>query len=174
MALPLALPIETPRLRVRALHSRDLAPLMAVNGDQEVTKHLPYKAWQSLSDAQAWHDRMRGIESGGAALQMVVAYRTDDVAIGTCLLFRHDAEKACIELGFVLGRAHWRTGVMGEAMGALVERAFDELRLERMIAVIERPNVASAALVRRLGFSFEAAEEGEVELDRYALTSRAA
>jgi RimJ/RimL family protein N-acetyltransferase len=171
MTLSLPAPIETSRVRVRPLALADLEPLMAVNGDPEVTKFLPYKTWQSLDDARAWHDRMRGFEAAGGTIQMVIARRADDVAIGTCLIFRHDEAARSAELGFVLGRAYWRTGIMGEAMEALVAQAFGPMGLQRLVAVVEPNNAASAALLRRLGFVGEGSNEG---LDCYALTSRAA
>ena len=170
MLLTLEPPIETPRLRVRPLEDRDLGPLMAVNGDPEVTKFLPYKTWASLDDAQAWRDRMRGLEAGGGTVQMVVARKADDVAIGTCLIFRYDEAQRSAELGFVLGRSHWRTGIMGEAMEALVARAFGPMGIRRLDAVVEPANAASAALLRRLGF---VAVGSDAEVDHYALTRRA-
>ena len=124
MTLSLPHPIETARVRIRRLDPGDLEPLMAVNGDPEVTRFLPYKTWESLDDAVAWYDRMRGIEAAGAAIQMVIARRSDDVAIGTCLIFRHDETARSAELGYVLARSHWRTGIMAEAMEALVAYAF--------------------------------------------------
>ncbi len=176
MALSLPEAIETPRVRVRAVTLADLEPLMAVNGDPEVTRFLPYKAWNSLDDARAWYDRMRGIEASGGAVQMVVAQRSDDVAIGTCLIFRHDEARQSAELGFVLGRSHWRTGLMGEAMAALVAHAFGPMGIRHFKAVVEPGNAASAALLRKLGFVSDGTEGTGTpdELNRYALTSRAA
>jgi [ribosomal protein S5]-alanine N-acetyltransferase len=171
MILSLPQPIETARIRVRALDAADLEPLMAVNGDPEVTKFLPYKTWQSLDDAVAWYDRMRGYEAAGGTIQMVVARRADDVAIGTCLLFRHDEAARSAELGFVLGRSYWRTGIMGEAIGALLDHAFGPMGLQRLVAVVDPDNAASSGLLRRLGFVRDGSEE---TLDRYALTRRAA
>jgi len=163
--------IETARVRVRPVALSDLAALMAVNGDPEVTKFLPYKAWSSLDDARAWYDRMRGLEAKGDTIQMVVAQRADDIAIGTCLIFRYDEATAAAELGFVLGRSHWRTGIMGEAMQALVAKAFGPMGIRELKAVVEHGNAASMALLRRLGFEQVGRDE---EVNRYALTRRAA
>ena len=171
MAFCLSEAIETDRARVRHVVLADLEDLMAVNGDPEVTKFLPYKTWESFDDALAWYDRMRGFEATGATIQMVVARRADDVAIGTCLLFRYDEVARSAELGFVLARSYWRTGIMGEAIGALIARAFGDMGLQRLNAVVEPGNAASSGLLRRLGFAHEGSDE---ELDHYALTNRVA
>jgi RimJ/RimL family protein N-acetyltransferase len=170
MTLTLETPIETQRLRVRPLETRDLEALMFVNGDPEVTQFLPYKPWKSPDDARAWYDRMRGFEAAGATIQMVIAQKTDDVAIGTCLIFRYEENAKSAELGFVLGRRHWRAGIMGEAMAALVAHAFGPMGILRLDAAVVPANLGSAALLRRLGF---VAVGSDAELDHYALTSRA-
>ena len=68
-------PLETPRFVVRPLVADDLAGLMAVNGDEAVTRHLPYATWKSMDDARAWLSRMEGIQATGTAIQFVIADR---------------------------------------------------------------------------------------------------
>ncbi|MGH8795772.1 MAG: GNAT family N-acetyltransferase, partial [Caldimonas sp.] len=98
----------------------DLPALLEVNGSEEVTALLPYARWASMADAQAWFERMKNIQATGLALQFVVAIKSTDVAIGTCLLFRFEEGSARAELGYVLGRAHWGRGFMQEALEALI------------------------------------------------------
>ena len=72
--MPLAAPdlIDTERLLIRPLVDSDLAALFEVNSNDSVTALLPYATWHSMSDAEAWLARMRGIEATGLALQFVV------------------------------------------------------------------------------------------------------
>jgi RimJ/RimL family protein N-acetyltransferase len=150
-------PIETPRLRVRLVAVTDLPALLAVNGDAEVTKFLPYPTWASLTDGEAWWQRMQGIQAGGTALQFVIAQREAqrdadreaDRAIGTCLLFRHDESSARAELGYVLARSCWGRGLMHEALSALI------MGLRRLEAEVDPRNAASGRVLRRLGFTRE-------------------
>jgi RimJ/RimL family protein N-acetyltransferase len=156
---PPAAPILTPRLIVRTVDEADLPALMAVNGDPEVTRFLPYPAWQAMDDARAWLARMQTGMATGDTLQFVVAWRGDAgdsaPAIGSCLLFRHDAGSARAELGYVLGRAHWGTGVMREALMGLLGFAFAQAGIRRLEAEINPANVASMRLIQALGFSQE-------------------
>ena len=148
-------PVASERVIVRLLRDTDLPALMEVNGDEAVTAMLPYAAWRSLDDARAWHDRMAGIQATGMALQFVVESRSSGQAIGTCLLFRFDEGSARVELGYVLGRAHWGRGLMKEALAALLGRAFDAMGVRRVEAEVDPRNAASAGLLRRLGFTRE-------------------
>src|SRR5688572_21053729 len=95
-------PIESPRLWVRLITESDLPALMEVNGDDEVTRFVPYPTWQSLDDAKAWFKRMSDLQAAGKALQFVIATKATGKAIGTCLLFHFEEITASAELGYVL------------------------------------------------------------------------
>ena len=155
--MPLAAPArnDSPRLRVRLIEEADLEALMAVNGDAEVTRFLPYATWKSMDDARAWFARMAGLQSAGNALQFVVVDKSSGSAIGTCLLFRFDEIHGQAELGFVLGRSHWGGGYMREALACLLDAAFGAMALRRLDAQVDPRNAASRVLLQRLGFTRE-------------------
>jgi RimJ/RimL family protein N-acetyltransferase len=140
---------------VRSLRREDLGDLFEVNGDDEVTAFLPYPTWRDAADGDAWYERMRGFDEAGSARQLVVERRDDGMAIGTALVFRHDEGSARAELGYVIGRAHWRQGYAREALAALCAHAFDAMSLRRLEAEVNPDNVASNALLRSLGFTLE-------------------
>jgi [ribosomal protein S5]-alanine N-acetyltransferase len=58
-------------------------------------------------------------------------------------------------LGYHVGAPHARQGYMHEALGLALGHAFGTLGLHRLEANIQPENVASLALVRRLGFTRE-------------------
>lgn len=154
MPMPPIAPLQTPRLCVREIRDDDLADLMAVSGDPEVTHFLPYATWQSADDARAWLGRVQALVAGGGACQLVMALH-DGPVIGTVLLFRHDEGSRRAEIGYAMGRAHQGRGLAAEAVGAVVAHAFDGLGLHRLEAEVNPDNAPSAALLRRLGFVHE-------------------
>lgn len=147
--------LQTPRLLVRPVDERDLVDLLQVNGDPAVTEFLPYETWQSLDDAQAWLARVRTQVETGTAQQLVVQRRDTGTVIGGVLLFKHDAPSARIELGYVLGRAHWRQGYAVEALRAVCSHAYAALQMRRIEAEVNPANAASNAVLRSLGFVLE-------------------
>ena len=147
--------LASARLSIRLVEQADIAGLLAVNGDDAVTKHLPYPSWQSLADGQAWFERMRTLAATGTALQFVMADRATGAIVGSCLLFRFEEGSARAELGYVLGRAHWGLGLMHEALTALLGHAFGPMGLRRIEAEVNPANTASVKLLRQLGFTHE-------------------
>ena len=155
MPLEIASPLVTPRLVLRPVHRDDLPDLLEVNGDPEVTRFLPYPAWKSLDDGAAWLDRMNALASTGTGQQLVVVCTADGKVIGTVLLFRFDEGSSRLELGYVLGRKHWRQGLMREALVAVCGHAFSALGIRRIEAEVNPANVASGAILRSVGFTRE-------------------
>lgn len=155
MALTLDKPLASDRLLIRPVEAGDLPALLVVNGDDAVTVRLPYVTWKNMDDARTWYARMCGMQAGGSALQMVLIDRQLGHAIGSCLLFRYEADSARAELGYVLGRAHWGQGYMREALRAVINCAFEPLALRRLEAEVDPRNVRSARLLEQLRFTKE-------------------
>ena len=155
--MPLTVPpaILTDRLCVRPLVEADLPALMAINGDAVATQYLPYATWASMADAQAWYQRMQGIQASGTAVQFVVLARGSEVVLGTCLLFNFNEGSARVELGYVLAPAHWGQGFAREALAGLLDCAFTTLGVRRVEAEVNPLNQASVRVLGRLGFTRE-------------------
>lgn len=154
-ALPVPGPVHTERLVLRLVEPGDLRALHEVNGDPAVTAFLPYPPWRDGADAEAWLARMQGLMAGGGTLQFVLAARPAGRAIGTCVLFGHDAVSGRAEVGYALGRAHWGRGLMAEGLRALVGLAFGPLGLRRLEAEVDALNLPSARLLDGQGFARE-------------------
>ena len=155
MPLPPIPPIRASRVTLREVAEPDLADLLEVNGDDEVTRYLPYSTWRSRDDAVAWFVRMQGLCATGTARQLVIERPSDGRVIGTVLLFHFDEPSARAELGYVLGRAHWRQGYATEALRAVCRHAFEATGVRRIEAEVRPDNVASSELLLSLGFTHE-------------------
>jgi ribosomal-protein-alanine N-acetyltransferase len=147
--------IHADRVALRPVDTADLADLLEINGDPEVTRFLPYATWKSESDGQAWLDRMNGLSAAGTARQLVVARRSDSKVIGTVLLFRYEPSSSRLEIGYVLGRDHWRKGYAREALALAIDHAFTQQSIRRIEAEVNPANHASNGLLRTLGFRHE-------------------
>lgn len=145
-------PVCTERLTIRRVQPADLGDLLVVNGDELVTRFLPYPMWRTAADAQAWYERMAALQATGGTAQYVIEHRALARVIGSCLLFRHEPASSRAEIGYVLGRAHWGQGLMLEAMRGFVIHAFDGIGLRRLEADVNPLNLPSVRLLERLGF----------------------
>lgn len=154
-ALPRIDRIDTPRLALLPVSPAHLADLLVVNGDDHVTRWLPYATWQTLDDACAWLASIDAQVAAGSTRQLVLQHRDHGGVIGALVLHRYEAASRRAEIGYVLGRAHWHQGLMREAMTAACTHAFTSLGLHRLEAEVNPDNVASCRLLEGLGFQLE-------------------
>ena len=59
------------------------------------------------------------------------------------------------ELGYVLSMDYWNQGLMSEATRAIVDYAFNTLKLDRLSCAHFIGNKRSEAIIKKLGFTFE-------------------
>jgi ribosomal-protein-alanine N-acetyltransferase len=68
-------------------------------------------------------------------------------------------------LGYWIGRPHARQGYMAEALTAVVDFAFERLKLHRVEAACLPENVASQGLLRKVGFTEEGYARGYLRIN---------
>ncbi len=147
--------IETPRLTLLPVGPQHLDDLFAVNGDEQVTRFVPYPTWTTPQDGQDWLTRMSALAQAGNTHQLVLRHNGDGKVVGTLLLFKFDEASRRIELGYVLGRAYWGQGLMREAVAAACDHAFEALGVRRIEAEVNPTNTASCRLLADVGFVHE-------------------
>ena len=159
MPYALSQPIQTRRLALRSIESNDLDALFEIHQSATVTRYITHMHWPTRAAADTWFARVLQRRADQSAIQCVVVLRAeepvDEIVIGTAMLFNFDASSALAEIGYLLGEAYWAKGYMVEALNALINTAFNELGLRRLEATVDTRNVASNALLLKLGFALE-------------------
>jgi RimJ/RimL family protein N-acetyltransferase len=147
--------LTAPRVILRPPSPNDVPALFAIYHDPAT---MAYWSRPPMTDPSEAEDLIAEIERHAAAdtlLQWIIARREDDLAIGSCTLFRFEREHRRAEIGYILRRDHWGRGLATEALEALFAHAFGALGLHRLEADVDPRNVASIRLVERLGFKRE-------------------
>jgi len=155
MPLPPISSIEGTRLSLVPVAAEHLDDLLVVNGDEQVTRFVPYATWTCREDGERWLARMTALVEGGTAHQLVLRRKLDARVVGTLLLFKFDEQSRRIELGYALGRSCWGLGLMQEAVTAACRHAFGAMELRRVEAEVNPVNEASCSLLTRVGFVLE-------------------
>lgn len=151
--------------RLRAWRRDDLADLVA-NADPTARFPYPYCG----GDGHGWLDGAMRDPNGRWALEL------DGRAIGGVSL--HVAESGVGELGYWLGYAHWRCGIMTRVLTRFAPQAMHAFDLHRLFAAVYVDNPASMRVLEKAGFTREGARkssvvtrDGPLELIVYARTA---
>jgi ribosomal-protein-alanine N-acetyltransferase len=152
---PNAVPIlETRRLRLRPFELADAAGLHEAYGDPEAMRFWDFPALSSVAETERavrWAMKHNPYAYGVWA----VAAKDGDRCLGLVNYHHREQRNRRLEVGYILARAHWRQGLMTEAMTALLDYCFEALRVRRVEALIHPANTASIRLAEGLGFRCE-------------------
>ena len=156
MSMPVFTTLETTRLRLRHFMDSDLALFMAYRNDPEVAR---YQSWEGISEseARAFLQEQKEIQPGvpGQWFQIAVELKETGMLVGDCALKIEEHDMRQAEIGYTLSRAYQGRGLASEAVSCVLEYAFVTLGLHRVIAITDCENVASVALLERLGLRRE-------------------
>lgn len=150
--MPIALPLEGPRLRLRGWTDADLGPLAAINGDPTVMRHFP--ATMTRAESDAWAARIRAHHAREGFGLWVVERRDAPGLVGVVGLMRipwYAYFTPAVEIGWRIAPAHWGQGLATEAARLALDAGFGPLGLREVVAFTVPANAASLGVIRRLG-----------------------
>lgn len=152
--------LMTDRLILREVRLSDAEPMFTYFSDHEVMKYYGSKPHATLEDTQAWVTRMTKRYMAQQGIRWIVTFKTTDIAVGSVSFHQFDPDYTRVEVGYDLHPDHWGTGVMREAVTAVLDYGFNEMNLHRIEATIDDDNSRSKGLLLRLGFQFEGCLRG--------------
>ncbi len=142
--------LETERLLLRQIVESDAEGLHAAFGDAEAMRFWNYPPTQNIAETEERIRRSANADEASHAAWAIVS-RSDGFA-GMINYHHREPWNHRLELGWILAPAFWRRGLMTEAARAALRHCFDAMDTHRIEAMIEPENVASLALVAKLGF----------------------
>lgn len=155
--MPISLPevVNTDRLVMRRPQPSDAAALFdAYTQDAEVARYMVWVPHESVTETEAFIAYCCEAWSSGKARPYVISLlNSPDRPIGILEARLHPH---MVDLGYVLARAHWGSGLMPEAVRMLTGIALADPSCFRVQASCDIENIASARTLEKAGFAREA------------------
>ena len=164
--------IETSRLRLRMFTPDDLEALSLITGDAEVMKYLGTSGPRTREKTKNTIDAiLRHWDQHGFGI-WALDHKADRRLIGWCGLQMLEKTPE-VEVAYLLARAYWNQGLATEAARASIEYCFNELKLDRVVAIARPENVGSYRVMEKLGMKYERdAHYYNVDVVYYAIERR--
>jgi RimJ/RimL family protein N-acetyltransferase len=153
-----AMDLTTSRLILRPWRDTDLSAFARLNDDPAVMEFMPRRLARDESDAAAARIR-RVIETRGWGFWAVEVKGPDPAAapfigfVGLSVPSFEAHFTPCVEIGWRLAREHWGRGYASEAAAASLRFAFDNLKLQEIVAFTVPLNKRSMRVMERIGMS---------------------
>lgn len=153
---------------LRAAERSDLETFVRWLNDADVTDNLAMFAPMSLAAEEAWFERMLAAQ-GTTDYHWVICLLEDDRAIGSTGLHRIDPREGTAEFGIFIGvKGEWGRGHATDALRAVCDFGFGELRLERIGLMVYEGNDRGRRAYEKAGF----VHEGTMRKAHYARGER--
>jgi RimJ/RimL family protein N-acetyltransferase len=149
-------PLVTERLSLRFLTPADVDDVHAYQSREDVCRYLPYtvRDRETVTEKVAQFAQARTLSAEHDFWQL--ALDRDGRVIGDLYFTIASVAHQTGEIGWSMHPDHHGRGYMTEAAGAVLQLAFTEIGLHRVMARLDARNDGSAALCRRLGMRQEA------------------
>jgi RimJ/RimL family protein N-acetyltransferase len=167
--------LETDRLVIRKLELGDSAFMLDLLNQPSFIRFIGDRGVKTLEDANTYiQERAFAAYEKNGFGPFAVELKTDGRVVGIVSLLDRD-ELDHVDIGFAFLPDSWRQGFASEATSAVMDFAFQDLGLEKIIAITQPDNIASIKTLDKMGLSFAGTtrlgDEG-IDLLLYAIQRR--
>lgn len=137
----------------------DLHDLAALHGEESFWRYPFGRRWSETETESFLERTIERYQDPGMAVSAVVVADTGELAgwAGLSIPTFLPEILPAVEVGWRLGERYRGRGLATEAGGEWIRHGFEELGLESIVSIYEPENIASGAVMRRLGFTLERA-----------------
>jgi ribosomal-protein-alanine N-acetyltransferase len=144
--------IETLRLQLRHFALEDLDDLFRIYSNPEVSRYISKGARTKDETKAALINIIKHWKHGFG--MWAVVHKQSSKMIGRCgLCFLDNTPE--VELGYALDKLYWNQGLATEASLVSLQYGFEQVGLERIVAIARPENIASQRVMQKVGMKYE-------------------
>ena len=149
--------IETKRLRLRRFTVRDSEAVFENwTSDPKVTEFLRWPTHEDIETTQKvlqmW---VEDYEKDNFYQWAIVWKDGEDKPIGTVSVVEQKEELGLLQIGYCIGSKWWNQGITSEALSAVIDFLFTEVKANRIEVQHDPCNPNSGKVMKKCGMSYE-------------------
>jgi ribosomal-protein-alanine N-acetyltransferase len=149
--------IKTKRLLIRRMSDADAAALLTMRSDDRVMKYIGREKMKTEDEAIALIQKINASVDTNESIMWAIALDEEPATmIGTICFWNILKDHYRAEVGYILHPDLWGKGMMKEAVLAVVDYGFNEMKLHRIEGHINPENTVSGIVLEKCGFVREA------------------
>ena len=146
--------LETERLVLRKFTQGDVDAVFEYGRDPDVARFVTWDVHTTRADSRAFVAGAIAHYAAGRVGPWAVDLKGHGL-IGSAGFVHWHPEHARAEVGYALHRSHWGQGLATEAVLEIARFGFAVMHLNRLVALCESENVASARVMEKAGMRYE-------------------
>jgi len=141
--------LETERLSLREITNEDAEDIFCYLSDNDVMKYYGMEPFQTIEESLEEIDWYRTIRAQQTGIRWGITLKGDNKVIGSCGFLNWEKRHFRTEVGFELHQQFWGQGLVSEALEIVCQYGFEHMKLERIQALVEPPNLQSQRLLEK-------------------------
>jgi ribosomal-protein-alanine N-acetyltransferase len=148
--------LETERLLLRRLTLEDAPEMFSMRSNAEAMKYICRPVQTTIEEAKTQILKINEMVNFNDGIGWAVCFKHQKALIGTVSFHHIQKEHYRAEIGYMLQPDHWQKGIISEAVKAIIDYGFNELKFHSIEAHIDPSNIASEKVLQKFKFVKEA------------------
>jgi ribosomal-protein-alanine N-acetyltransferase len=144
--------LTTERLILRQFTYADAADLFEVRSNADIMQYIARPLAKTMNDAVDLIKVINDLLSSNNGITWCISLKSDGRFIGSIGFWRIEKENYRAEIGYLLNPVYQGTGLMQEALDAVIPYGFDTMNLHSIQANVSPGNAASIKLLEKNNF----------------------
>ena len=145
--------LDTPRLFLRELKTKDAEQVLFLRSNKEVNKFIKRQTPTKIQDALDFIHKIQLGYTKRETINWVICTTDDPKMIGSICLWNYSLDRKTAEVGYDLNPSFQNRGIMTEALQAVLNFGFDTLQLDKIKAFTHYANENSKNLLTKNAFA---------------------
>ncbi len=145
--------LETDRLQLRQFRYEDVDRAADIFSNPHVMRYVSSGVQTKEQTKTRIELFLKGWEERGFGIWAIVHKQTDQLMGRGGLVYLDGTPE--VELGYLLDQPYWNQGFATEFSCAALRFGFEQINLDRIVAIAQPANIASQRVMQKVGMTFE-------------------
>jgi ribosomal-protein-alanine N-acetyltransferase len=148
--------IETERLLLRRMTMDDAHDFFSLRSNVNAMKHICKPLQTSIEEAREKISQIDEMIDSNSGIGWGIMFKDQTTIIGNLSFHKIEKTHYRAEIGYILHPDYWRQGIVNEAVKAIIDFGFNELKFHSIEAHIDPTNIGSEKILKKNNFINEA------------------
>lgn len=144
--------IQTARLTLGILNTKDVDIVFALRSNEEVIKYIAREPLKVISEAEEKTQELVTYINNNESISWIINLTNETKKIGSICLWNFSKDRKTAEVGYDLLPEYHNKGFMNEALQSILYFGFNTLQLKTIEAFTNKHNKNSIALLEKNNF----------------------
>ena len=147
--------LESERFHLKEFREEDFNNIYEVFSDDEIMRFSGINVVEPFRQAKNYMNIISLMYKKKQGIRWAIYDKTNNSFVGDIGLFNINEKDSSAEIGYLITKGYWKKGVGTECSKEVINFAINNLNIEKILAIIDKDNIPSIKLIKKLEFKME-------------------